>query len=208
MGFFADRKEKRRQGTEQAAAEAALLAEAERQIWAGNFGPIDSGLMLEAGEEAYCRFGDTLYKAVREEVTSYTSGKTTSHAFGRAVVGGAFLGTTGAIAGAMGAPQRSQSVTTQVTSSEIGILDQGDLLFTNKRFIFVGRTVFSIPYDILMGVTFRDTKEYVDVRIRERHRELALLYEGMPRGLHFVIADGLTAERYYHGIREKISQNV
>lgn len=201
MGYFSDRREKRQREAEQAAQKAW----GEAQLRAGNIQPIDTGLALDPGEEAYCKF-NALFRAAMEEVTSYTSGTTkSSGTIGRAIIGGALFGSTGAIVGAVGAPQHSKSATKSVTTYEVLTVDQGYIVLTNKRFIFVGQSVFSVPYTILLSVEFRNTSIVFDYRIPKRHRELVALYDGMPRGMCFVIDDGESAELCYQALYRKLS---
>lgn len=115
----------------------------------------------------------------------------------RAVVGGVLLGPLGAVGGAATAGSKNNSTTTQETVSRLQQVDKGSLIFTNKRMMFIGTGVVSLPYDKLIAVSFGSTMT---------GKKITVKYEGMLKDEHYVISGDKAkdTELYYRGITEKL----
>lgn len=124
------------------------------KILSGKIQPIQSSFNLKDNEEAYYQF-ETERKADVQYTDSYTTGITKKKGIiGRAVVGDLVFGKAGAIIGGVTADNEINSSTRQELSTRTETIDKGKMLFTNKRILFVGKEVVSIPYDDILAFYF------------------------------------------------------
>lgn len=167
--------------------------EAEEQrkndILAGNIQPIQVTVNLEQGEKAYAAF-NAKRLANREHIVETTTGKSKKKGvITRGIVGGVLLGPVGLVAGAATAGSKSNMRTTQQTVTRLETIDQGTLIFTSKRLMFLGSQVVSLPYSKLIGYNFEKNK-------------MLIKYENMePNEQYIVSGNGAgDIQLYYQGI--------
>lgn len=185
-------------------AEASSIGQAIQQ---DELSPINIDLRLDDGEIAYGQF-DARYREEVEKTSTHTSGAVkTKGAFGRAVLGGAVFGAAGAVVGAVSAPQQMSTRTYQgATEYEDEEVDRGTLIFTNKRFIFVGSKISSISQDEILRVDFRKGTRLSDMRDPDRYIDMIILFEDMPRGAYFILDRGKAAMLTYKGLMQIIQR--
>lgn len=174
-------------------------AEAARQqaILAGQIEPISVVVNLKPGEKAYAEYA-AKRMAIVDGVVEKTVGKSKKKGvLTRAVVGGVLLGPLGAIGGAATAGTKGTSTTTQEIVSKLAMVDKGNLIFTNKRIIFLGDTVVSLPYQKLIAVSFGRTMG---------GKKLMVKYDDMLKNEHYILGGGQAkdTELYYKGITEHL----
>ncbi len=189
---------------QRAEAERKRQEEEARQqaIVSGKIEPITVtfSLNLDTDEKAYVAY-DARRMAMVEYVEEHTEG--TSKKKGgitRAIVGGVLLaptglGVAGAIVGAATAASKHSSITKQVRSEKLESVDKGKIVFTNRRVIFLGNTVLSIPY-----------KEIVSVGFDSSGNELHLKYQAMLKNEFFDLSgSGVEDARlYFEGITKNL----
>jgi len=191
------RNEQARKKTAEIEAQARKKATEEarqQKILSGKIEPIQVIVNLEPNEKAYIELSANRM-AIIDSIIEKTTGKTKKKGvITRAVVGGVLLGPLGAVAGAATAGSKGSSVKTQETVSKLDKIDQGTLILTNKRLIFLGQNVASLPYDNLIAVSFIDTSI---------GKKLTVKYEGMLRDEHYIISgdNAEDIELYYKGIK-------
>lgn len=137
------------------------------KIASGDISPITTPLQLGLGEKAY-----VVVEAKRFALVAKTT--QTTHrkgVVGRAVVGGLLLGPLGALGGAATAGSQTNSK----TQDAVSMIDKGQLTLTNKRFIFVGKEIVSIPYEKTLKV---ELKHFLS-------NNLTIQYEGMLKGEYY-----------------------
>lgn len=124
-------------------------------ILAGNIEPIDVSVTLQKNEKAYISVNAKRTASI-DQVVEKTVGKNRRKGvLARGIVGGVVFGPVGALAGAMTAGGKNSSKTTQKTVSKFQVLDAGELIFTNKRVLFVGnKEILSIGYNALIDYKF------------------------------------------------------
>ena len=107
------------------------------------------------------------------------------------------LGPLGALGGAATAGSKGNSTTTQETVSKLEVVDNGSLILTNKRLMFVGQNVVSLPYSKLVAVSFGNSMT---------GKKLFVKYEGMLKDEQYVISGDKAkdTELYYKGITDKL----
>ena len=169
--------------------------EEERQskILAGNIAPISIVVNLGHQETAYLELPADRMATV-ERLEEHTTGKSKKKGvIGRAVVGGVLLGPLGALGGAATAGSKQNTKTIQKTVARIEKVDTGRLIFTNKRVMFLGNNVFSLPYGDIVSAEFSGGYG---------GQKLALKYQEMLNGEHFVVTgpNAKDSELYYKGI--------
>lgn len=165
----------------------------QNKILAGNIAPISILVNLEPNEVAYLELPANRMATV-ERIEEYTTGKTKKKGvLTRAVVGGVLLGPLGALGGAATAGSKGNSKTIQKTVSRVERVDTGKLIFTNKRLVFLGNYVFSLPYQNIVGAEFSGGLG---------GSKLALKYQEMLNGEHFILSgpNAKDSELYYKGI--------
>lgn len=124
-------------------------------ILAGNIEPIDVSVTLQKNEKAYIAVNAKRTSSI-DQIVEKTSGKNKKKGvLVRGAVGFALMGPLGAAAGALTAGSRNKSQTTQKTVTKFQVVDTGELIFTNKRVLFVGnKEILSIGYDALIDYKF------------------------------------------------------
>jgi hypothetical protein len=177
--------------------------EEERQtkILAGNIAPISILVNLESGETAYLELPANRMATV-ERIEEHTVGKTKKKGVvTRAVVGGVLLGPLGALGGAATAGSKGNSKTIQKSVSRVERVDTGKLIFTNKRVMFLGNNVFSLPYQNIVAAEFSGGYG---------GNKLALKYQDMLNGEHFIVSgpNAKDSELYYKGITTNLVGQV
>ncbi|MFO0970954.1 MAG: hypothetical protein U0520_01235 [Candidatus Saccharimonadales bacterium] len=167
--------------------------EAEEQrkndILAGKIQPIQVTVNLEPGEKAYAAF-NAKRMADRQHIVETTTGKSKKKGvITRGIVGGVLLGPVGLVAGAATAGGKSNMRTTQQTVTRLEAIDQGTLIFTSKRLMFLGSQVVSLPYSKLIGYNFEKNK-------------MVIRYENMEPNEQYVVSGNGAGDiqLYYQGI--------
>lgn len=195
-----ERKEEKakQRAIEQAEKDRQIALEQARQkeILTGNIKPIVVSMNLQADEKAYLELSANRIASV-DSIVEHSVGKSKKKGgsvVGRAIVGGVLLGPVGALGGAATAKSKNSSTTTQQVVSKMEQVDSGQLILTNKRFIFVGNNnVISLTYPEVIATSFSGNN-------------VTIKYNGMLNSEHFVVF-GPTANDtplYYKGITEHI----
>ena len=169
----------------------------QQKILSGQIEPVQVVVSLEQNEKAYVELG-AKRMAVVDRIIEKTVGKTKKKGVvTRAVVGGVLLGPLGALGGAATAGSKGNSTTTQETVSKLEVVDNGSLILTNKRLMFVGQNVVSLPYSKLVAVSFGNSMT---------GKKLFEKYEGMLKDEQYVISGDKAkdTELYYKGITDKL----
>ena len=169
----------------------------QQKILSGQIEPVQVVVGLEQNEKAYVELG-AKHMAVVDRIIEKTVGKTKKKGVvTRAVVGGVLLGPLGALGGAATAGSKGNSTTTQETVSKLEVVDNGSLILTNKRLMFVGQNVVSLPYSKLVAVSFGNSMT---------GKKLFVKYEGMLKDEQYVISGDKAkdTELYYKGITDKL----
>ncbi|MBI2798554.1 hypothetical protein HYX70_04700 [Candidatus Saccharibacteria bacterium] len=175
--------------------EAQVKAENERReaVLSGKLTPISfQGLSLDDGETAYYGVGVIRF-ADREYVTEVTTGKSKKkHVVSRGLVGGVLLGPVGLVAGAATAGSKHNSKTTQQTDIRTEEIDRGSFYLTNKRLLFVGSEILSLPYSNILAFSVESNKLYLKYpemqrneyfQVTDNNNELDLYYQGVQKSL-------------------------
>jgi hypothetical protein len=161
----------------------------QERILSGNIQPIETSLNLVGDEKAYFEF-KVQRIAENEYVEEITKGKSRkTGVLTRAVVGGVLLGPLGAVAGAATAGSREKTTTTQKRTVRSEVIDEGLMAFTNKRIMFVGNGVVSIPYEDIIEIDFYQqinikysgmlTGEAYNTTYYDRYDEADLYFRGI-----------------------------
>lgn len=169
----------------------------QQKILAGEIEPVQVIVNLEPNEKAYAEFGAKRMAVVDRVVEKTVSKSKKKGVVTRAVVGGVLLGPLGALGGAATAGSKGNSTTTQETVSKLEAVDTGSLILTNKRLVFMGQNLVSLPYDKLLAVSFAGSMG---------GKKLIVKYEGMLKDEHYVVSGekAKDTELYYKGITEKL----
>ena len=172
-------------------------AEAHKQAIAnGDISPIVPSVKLKQGEKAYVEF-PAKRRAIITTTVQRTVEKTKKKGgITRAVVGGALLGPVGAVVGATTAKSKGNSVGYTEDVENLNDIDQGVLVFTNQRMLFVGQEIISISYDELMDTKFENTITGAEISVK---------YAGMLKGEQYFISgkEAKLSKMYYQAITEK-----
>lgn len=169
----------------------------QQAIRSGDIQPIQVVVNLESDEKAYAQFG-AKRMALVDRVVEKTVGKTKKKGVvTRAIVGGVFLGPLGALGGAATAGSKGSSTTVHETVSKLEAIDGGSIIFTNRRLIFVGREVVSLPYGKIVAVSFGKTMS---------GKKLIVKYEGMLKDEHYVLSgsNAKDSELFYEGVTKNL----
>jgi hypothetical protein len=181
----ADRKEEK--------VKALALVEARHQkILAGQLDPIPVSMNLQPDEKAYLELTARRMASVDSIVEETTGTSKKKHVVRRAVVGTVLLGPVGTIAGAATAGSKQNATTTQKTVSTMQLIDSGQMILTNKRFIFLGNdNVISLPYDEIIAASFSGN-------------QATIKYAGMLNSEHYEIfgSEASDAQLYYNGVTQ------
>lgn len=179
---------------EEKARQVALEQARQQKILAGDIVPITVSMNLQADEKAYLELTARRMASV-DSIVEQTVGKSKKkHVVGRAVVGGVLLGPIGALGGAATAGSKNKSTTTQKTVSTIQQVDSGQLILTNKRFIFVGNSnVISLSYPEIIATGFNGNRA-------------SIKYAGMLSGEYYEISGSSAndTQLYYNGITQHL----
>lgn len=191
---YQDQQQKAVERKEEKARQVALEQARQQKILAGDIAPIVVSVNLQADEEAYLELTARRMASV-DSIVEQTVGKSKKkHVVGRAVVGGVLLGPLGALGGAATAGSKNKSTTTQQTVSSIQQVDSGQMLLTNKRFIFIGNNnIISLTYPEIIATSFNGSKA-------------SIKYNGMLNSEYFEVF-GPTANDtplYFKGITQHI----
>ena len=173
-------------------------AEAHKQaIINGDIEPITPTVKLKQKEKAYVEF-PAKRRAIITTTVQRTVEKTKKKGgITRAVVGGALLGPVGAVVGATTAKSKGNAVGYSENVENLENIDEGVLLLTNQRLLFVGQEIISIPYDELMGAQFENTMTGSKIVVK---------YPGMLKGEQYFISgkEAKLSKLYYQAITEKL----
>lgn len=191
---YQEQQQKAVERKEEKARQVALEQARQQEILAGNIAPITVTVNLQQDEKAYLELTARRMASV-DSIVEQTVGKSKKkHVVGRAVVGGVLLGPLGALGGAATAGSKNKSTTTQQTVSKIQQVDSGQMLLTNKRFIFIGNNnIISLTYPEIIATSFNGSKA-------------SIKYDGMLNSEYYEV-HGPTAndtQLYYKGITEHI----
>lgn len=169
----------------------------QQKILAGEIEPVQVIVNLEPNEKAYAEFGAKRMAVVDRVVEKTVSKSKKKGVVTRAVVGGVLLGPLGALGGAATAGSKGNSTTTQETVSKLEAVDTGNLILTNKRLVFMGQNLVSLPYSKLLAVSFANSMG---------GKKLIVKYEGMLKDEHYVVSGDKAkdTELYYKGITDKL----
>lgn len=155
-------RKERRLAEAEAARQARAVAvakeeERKQKILQGQIDPVAVSVNLGEGEYAYLCLTASRMASV-DSVIEHTQGNAKKkHVAGRALVGGVLLGPLGALGGAASAGSKTSSTTTHTTVSSIKEIDRGQLLLTNKRFLFIGENgVVSVDYGNILAAGFNN----------------------------------------------------
>lgn len=191
MGLFDKAKEAYKQRQEEKVQLAKAEEARKQKILAGELAPITVKTTLQSNEIAFLELTARRLASLDSVIQETVGSSKKKHVVGRAIVGGALLGPLGAVAGAATAGSKQTSTTTERTVSSNEVVDSGQIIFTNKRFIFLGNndSVISLPYAEIIAAGFSGN-------------QVKLKYTGMLSGEYYeVFGEGAKdIELYYAGI--------
>lgn len=169
----------------------------QQKILSGQIEPVQVVVSLEPNEKAYVELAAKRMAIVDRVIEKTVSKSKKKGVVTRAVVGGALLGPLGALGGAATAGSKGNATTTQETVSKMEAVDSGSLVLTNKRLMFVGQNIVSLPYSKLIAVSFANTLG---------GKKLMVKYEGMLKDENYVVSGekAKDTELYYKGITSKL----
>jgi septum formation inhibitor MinC len=171
-------------------AQALALEEARhRKILRGELEPITISMNLQADEKAYLELTARRMASVDSVISETVGTSKKKHVVRRAVVG-SLVGPVGTIVGGATAGSKQTSTTTQKTVSSTELIDSGQMILTNQRFIFVGNNnVISLPYSDIVATGFSGNTATIK-------------YAGMLNGEHFEVfgPNAKDTQLYYNGI--------
>lgn len=186
---------------------AIAIAEARHQkLLSGVLTPIKVTTNLQPGETAYLELSATRMASV-DSIVQETVGTTKKkHVVRRAVVGAALGGRAGEIVAGATAGGKQTSTTTQRTVTETKGIDSGQLILTDKRFLFIGHNnVVALHYGDIIATSFR-SKEIYDRGNKLSDTQLEIKYPGMLNGEYYEVSGDQAedTEFYYKGITNKL----
>lgn len=159
-------------------------------ILVGHIEPLQTEYNLEDGEKVYYELYANRMAIVEQttERTEYKSKK--KGVLGRAIVGGVLLGPLGALGGAVTAGSEGKTNIIKKTQRTLQIVDSGNLLLTNRRILFLGNNIISLPYSFVPMVDFPSPTKMV------------IKYRGMENGEYYSLTSNNAREAnlYYKGI--------
>lgn len=177
----------------------AAKEEQKNQILSGNIPIVHTDLNLPQGEQVYFEAKAQRMALIEYEVEETTGKTKRKGTIRRAVVGGALLGVAtggigaalGAVGGAVTAKGKTKSKTTTRTVKKKEKVDQGRLVFTSKRVMFVGNEVISIPYSQIIEHNFS---------LMLGSGSITIKYQDMLEGEYYQVSGARDAEIIYQGI--------
>lgn len=123
-------------------------------ILSGNLKPIKTSFHLNEGEHAYFEF-QTKRFADNEYLQTNTTGNTKRKGtVKRALVGDLLFGKVGAVIGGVTGGSETNYQTSQQRITKTEVIDTGTMILTNKRILFVGKEIVSIPYKDIIATEF------------------------------------------------------
>ena len=195
---YQDQQQKAVERKEEKARQVALEQARQQKILAGDIAPIVVSVNLQPDEVAYLELTARRMASV-DSIVEQTVGKSKKkHVVGRAVVGGVLLGPLGALGGAATAGSKNKSTTTQQTVSSMKQVDSGQMLLTNKRFIFIGNNnIISLTYPEIIATSFNGSKA-------------SIKYDGMLNSEYFEVLGPAANDTplYYKGITQHIVKSA
>jgi len=180
--------QQRAENEKRIAKEKADEEKREYAITTGDIEPLETDYNLEKGENAYAVFHARKMGRV-EKAVHVTSRQGVAS---RAGCGCCLFGPLGALLGGATAPSK----TNQITHESLTTLDQGTMVFTNKRFLFIGdNSITSLFYDKMMSINFHSHSAETDLEVR---------YPEMLKGEYYALTgqDFKIAELWCQGIRK------
>lgn len=182
----------------EAAREERRLAERSK-AQSADLVPINPGIALDVGEEAYFIFGAERAARIEsmQQVANTTSTTVARGGVTRTLVGGALFGPVGAVAGAVSARKvtTSETQTSNRVEHSVRTIDRGRIVFTDTRILFVGsQEILGIPYPLISEYTLND---YGDSGTK-----LSLKYPGALPEEHFVVLETQSVDIYMNRLKE------
>lgn len=160
----------------------------QKEILSGKLEPIKTDYNLDKGEKVYATFQAQKMGRVDKAVNvTHRQGVAS-----RAGCGCCLLGPLGAVLGGVTAPSK----TNQFTHEALTSLDRGTMVFTNKRFLFVGEnSMKGLVYDKVLSISFNVHSSETDLEVK---------YPEMAKGEYYALTghDSKIAETWYQGIRK------
>jgi hypothetical protein len=188
MGIFSKMKgsiEARKAEKEKKLAEEKARQE---KISSGDIKPIQTDYNLDKGEKAYITFPARKMGQVARTVSSTHK----QGVVGNSCCGCCMLGPLGALLGGIASPSKTSHNTVDSTES----LDDGTMVFTNRRFLFVGKkSMIGLEYKKMMSIDFR--KEWSGMKLDIKYPEMA-------NGEHYILYgdESKVANLWYEGIKK------
>jgi hypothetical protein len=152
---------------------------------------------LGAGEAAYAVF-PAKRQALVERIQEFTTGRSKkSGGISRAIVGGVLLGPVGAVVGGATAGSKINTRTHQIRSEVLTPIDKGEVLLTNRRMLFVGNEIVSMPYGNLLSISLHRIN-----RLMLKGYRLDVKYEAMKKGECYLLEEetGGDFQRSYESV--------
>lgn len=160
------------------------MTHAQEKARSAKLKPINTEIQLGIGEVAYAAF-PAKRQALVERIQEFTTGRSKkSGGISRAIVGGVLLGPLGAIVGGATAGSKINTRTHQVRSEVLTPIDKGEMLLTNKRMLFVGNEIVSMPYSQLLSIGLQRIN-----RVLLKGYRLNVKYEAMKKGECYLLDD-------------------
>jgi hypothetical protein len=185
-----------------------------------------SGIVLDKGEIPYVEFIANR-AGVIESVSEVSKSKKTG-GITRTVGGGVLFGPIGAVAGAMTAGSKGES--SSEVHNDLQIIDQGSLLITNQRVVFVGNDIVSMPFSNIKLINFNKiplnkkqqyhnlitknkslesfNKPFSEYRVSGFRApiEISIIYDGSLKGERYILVskNAKKAQEIYHTVSSSI----
>jgi hypothetical protein len=161
-------------------------------ILSGNISPITSQFSLQTGEKLYYSV-QAQRMATFTEVTERTETNTDKgDALARGCGCGCLFGWIGALLGALSANSKTTSRVIKESRDSTRAVDKGMVLMTNRRILFNGENLVSVPYEDILLMDFEKGKDI----------SMVMKYPNMLNKEYFnLYGDGATdCDYYYKGI--------